>query len=111
MTFSGTPAELSPVIRGNSISGSYRGVDFVLNDGFEGIASPVIADNQITGSTYQDLFLEYDIYNGHGATMTPLVSGNTLSGSCRIRHRPEPQLRFVFLQFGCGDFLADDPQQ
>jgi len=78
--FSGTPAELSPAIRGNSVTGSYRGVDFVVYDSFEGTASPVIADNQITGSTYGDLYLEYDIWNGHGATMTPLISGNTLSG-------------------------------
>ena len=56
--FPGPPAELSPVIRGNSVTGSYRGLDFVLNNSFEGTASPVVADNQITGSSYQDLHLE-----------------------------------------------------
>jgi hypothetical protein len=77
----GTPAELSPKLHKNTFDDNNYGIYLLFEDSFEGAASPIITDNQISGSLNADIYVDFDISEGSGPTVTPLISGNTLTGS------------------------------
>ncbi len=77
VTLSGEMAEFSPTIHMNILADNVYSVYQLIYEAFEGIVSPIITDSRFHGPGNA---ITMDFYNtsGHGGTMAPLISGNSL---------------------------------